>query len=445
MNDMTGPLTGEVSVPGDKSISHRAVMFGALAKGDTRIRGFLNGADCLSTIDCFCRLGIEIESYPSYGSAPGDVLVHGRGLHGLSPSSVYIDHENCVELYTGNSGTTTRIMSGILSAQSFSSILSGDASVNRRPMKRVTDPLKEMGADISSLNEDGCAPLLIRGNNPLKGIVYSSPVASAQVKSAILCAGLYADGPVKVYEPALSRDHTERMLKMFGAYVFQGRENGRWYASVKPCGDLYAPQIIVPGDISSAAFLIAAALMIKGSDILIRSVGINPTRSGILTVLKEMGADITIENITSVAEPYADLRVRYSDLHGTVIEGGIIPSLIDELPVIAVIASAAEGATVIRDAAELKVKESDRIALVTQNLQAMGADITATEDGFVINGPCRLHGAAIRTDGDHRIAMSFAVAGLAADGDTVIDAPACVSVSYPGFYDTIERLGGEAP
>ena len=430
---MIRPLTGTVRVPGDKSISHRAVMFGSIARGDTRIRGFLSGADCLSTIDCFRRLGIAIRAGAADGLLPDEVIIHGKGMRGLTAP------ESPVRLYTGNSGTTTRIMSGLLAPQAFDSILSGDSSVNRRPMKRVMEPLAGMGASILSMEDTGCAPLLIRGR-ALHGIAYTSPVASAQVKSAVLCAGLYADGPTTVLEPALSRDHTERMLRAFGAQTFSSREGDMYAASVLPCEELTGTDITVPGDISSAAFFLAAALMVEGSDLTIRNVGINPTRDGILTVLKAMGADIAIVSEQDAAEKSADLRVRYSRLNGTVIEGSIIPSLIDELPVIAVTASTASGTTVIRDAAELKVKESDRIRLVTENLRAMGADITATDDGFLIHGPCRLHGTRIRTAGDHRIAMSFAVAGLAADGETSFDDPGCVSVSYPGFFEEIRRL-----
>lgn len=426
-------LSGTVTVPGDKSISHRAVMFGSLANGTTEINGFLSGADCLSTIDCFRRLGVEIDC----DTATGHVLVHGKGMHGLAPA----DGNKEAQLYTGNSGTTTRIISGILAPQPFTTILSGDDSINHRPMKRVITPLTQMGASIRSMQDNGCAPLCITGSS-LHGIHYESPVASAQVKSAILCAGLYAQGQTTVTEPSLSRDHTERMLSAFGAEVATHVEKGSGAASItiSPCQELYAQQIQVPGDISSAAYFIAAGLIVPGSEILIRNVGINETRAGILEVAKAMGADIQYTNIKNDAEPIADLVVRSSSLHGTVIEGDMIPTLIDELPVIAVMAAAAEGTTIVRDAAELKVKESDRIAAVTENLRAMGGDITPTEDGFLIEGGKPLHGAVIDPRLDHRIAMSFAVASLIAEGETQIKDEQCVTISYPDFYKDLASL-----
>lgn len=419
-------LHGTIHVPGDKSISHRSVMFGALAKGQTHIENFLDGADCNSTIDCMRRLGAEVERDPDRRDR---ITVHGRGLHGLAPQS------DPVMLDTGNSGTTTRILSGILAGSDFTAILSGDESVNRRPMKRIMDPLSQMGAKIRSLNNNNCAPLEIHGGS-LHGITYHTPVASAQLKSAVLCAGLYADSKTAVIEPFLSRDHTERMLRAFGAQV-TSRGN---MASVQPCDQLYAQDILVPGDISSAAYFIAAASIVPGSEILLRNVGINPTRDGILRAARAMGADIRIISRTDAAEPYADLLVRYSPLHGTVIEGAMIPALIDELPVIAVMAAMAEGTTIIRDAAELKVKESDRIATVAENLSAMGADITPTADGYIIHGGRGLNGALIHTYRDHRLAMSFAVAAMAADGTTVLDDEQCAIVSYPEFFTDLFSL-----
>ncbi len=424
-----GPLRGEIRIPGDKSISHRGVMFGSLAEGTTEISGFLPGADCLSTIDCFRRMGISIDLSPDGHS----VRVEGRGLHGLrAPGGE-------VSLYTGNSGTTTRILSGILAPQAFTSILTGDASIEKRPMKRIIDPLLAMGADIVSVRGNGCAPLKITGH-PLTGIRYLSPVASAQVKSCVLCAGLYAREETILVEPALSRDHTERMLAAFGASVSSRRTSRGYEASVQPCERLEARKVRVPGDISSAAYFLAAAALVPGSEVLIRGTGINPTRAGILQAAGAMGADISLLNREDGAEPAADILVRHSSLKGTVIEGDIIPALIDELPVLALMAAFAEGTTIIRDAAELKVKETDRIAAVTEGLLAMGARVTPTDDGMVIEGGRPLHGALIHTYGDHRLAMSFAVAGLMADGETLLDDETCVSVSYPSFFSDLNAL-----
>ncbi|MDO4634106.1 MAG: 3-phosphoshikimate 1-carboxyvinyltransferase [Eubacteriales bacterium] len=419
----SSPLRGELTVPGDKSISHRAVMFGALANGTTEVTNFLHGADCLSTIDCFRRLGIEIFDTPER------ILIHGKGLHGLSAPSEMLD--------TGNSGTTTRLISGILCGQSFDTTLNGDASIQSRPMLRIMDPLSQMGAQIRSLRGNNCAPLQITGGARLHGIHYNSPVASAQVKSSILLAGLYAEGKTSVTEPNLSRNHTELMLRGFGADV---RSEGTT-AVITPEPELVGMKISVPGDISSAAYFIAAGLMVPGSELLIRNVGINPTRDGILRVVKDMGADITILNeAIAGGEPVADLLVRYSSLHGVEIGGAIIPTLIDELPMIAVLACLAEGTTVIRDAAELKVKESNRIDVVVNHLKAMGARIEATDDGMIIEGGTPLHGAVIDSHLDHRIAMSFAIGALAADGETEILGADCVKISYPEFYDTCRML-----
>ncbi|MGN1023757.1 MAG: 3-phosphoshikimate 1-carboxyvinyltransferase [Lachnospiraceae bacterium] len=420
------PLRGEAAIPGDKSISHRSIMLGALADGDTSVTNFLESADCLSTIDCFTRLGIYVERD---FTQPGHVIVHGMGMQGLHPSF------HTVVLYTGNSGTTTRILTGILSPQRFVSLVSGDNSVNARPMKRVITPLAQMGANIVSMNDDGCAPLQITGA-PLHGITYDSPVASAQVKSAILLAGLYAQGTTTVNEPTKSRDHTERMLRAFGASV-ETKGNS---VTVTPTDHLTPIDIQVPGDISSAAYFLAGACLVPGSEVLLKHVGINPTRDGILRVAKAMGADIELLNETHDAEPCADLLVRSSSLHGTQIGGELIPTLIDELPVIAVMAAYADGTTVIRDAAELRVKESDRIRTVAEGLSAMGADITPTGDGFVIHGGKPLHGAKIHTYDDHRIAMSFAVAGLAAEGETILDDESCVRISYPSFFRDLAAL-----
>ncbi len=420
-------LKGSVVIPGDKSISHRSVMFGALAKGTTEITNFLQGADCLSTISCFRKMGIEIENTPER------ILVHGKGLHGLSAPDSTLD--------TGNSGTTTRLISGILAGQNFTSILSGDESLNSRPMARIMEPLNSMGAKITSINGNNCAPLRIEPS-PLHSIHYHSKVASAQVKSAILLAGLYADGTTAVTEPVLSRNHTELMLTGFGADITsETHADGTATASIIPCEELYAQKIQVPGDISSAAYFIAAGLLVPGSEILVKNVGINPTRAGILKVCKAMGADITYLNETSAGgEPTADLLVRYSPLKATIVEGSIIPTLIDEIPMIAVMAAFAEGTTIIRDAAELKVKETNRIDTVVENLRAMGGTVTPTEDGMIIEGTGTLKGAHINSHLDHRIAMAFAIAGLTAKGDTVIEDSQCVDVSYPAFFETIARL-----
>lgn len=421
-------LKGSIHIPGDKSISHRGIMFGSIAKGTTRIQNFLRGADCLATIDCFRKMGVMIEEL-------GDtVVVHGKGLRGLSAPSDILD--------VGNSGTTTRLISGILAGQSFESKLSGDASLNSRPMKRIIEPLTRMGAQISSILRNDCAPLYISPGH-LHGLHVHSPVASAQVKSAILLAGLYADSETSVTEPSLSRNHTELMLKEFGADIHASYpiDSTAATVTVQPCSELYAQDILVPGDISSAAYFIAAGLIVPDSEILIKNVGVNPTRAGILKVCEDMGGDITLHNErTSGGEPIADILVRTSRLHGTVIEGEIIPTLIDEIPVIAVMASMAEGKTVIKDAAELKVKETNRIETVTDNLIEMGCDIVPINDGMVICGGQPLCGTTIHTLLDHRIAMAFTVAALVAEGTTRILDSKCVDVSYPTFFDTFEEL-----
>lgn len=425
-----GALKGEVQIPGDKSISHRAVMLGSIARGTTEISHFLNGADCLSTIHCFQKMGIEIEQSKDL------VLVHGRGLRGLKAPRGILD--------TGNSGTTTRLICGILSGQDFSSVLSGDDSLNSRPMKRIMDPLNQMGARITSIQDNNCAPLRIEPGT-LHGIRYVSPVASAQVKSSVLLAGLYADSPVSVTEPVLSRNHTELMLGSFGADISSElHADGSATASVSPCAELYGQKIQVPGDISSAAYFIAAGLLVPGSRLLVKNVGINPTRAGFLEVCRKMGADIGYLNRQSQGgEETADLLVTPKPLTGTVIEGAVIPSLIDEIPILAVMAAFAEGTTVIRDAAELKVKETNRIQTVTENLLAMGAEIIPTEDGMIIHGTGALKGTQIQSHLDHRIAMAFSVAALAAEGTTTILDSQCVDVSYPGFFAQLMDLSGK--
>ncbi len=430
-------LKGDISVPGDKSISHRSVMFGALAEGDTEITGFLEGADCLSTISCFEKLGIQIDRSDRNVNGVPTITVHGKGLQGLSAPKELLD--------TGNSGTTTRLIAGILAAQPFSSDLSGDESIQRRPMHRIMKPLSSMGADITSIKGNDCCPLHIEGKQ-LHGITYHSPVASAQVKSCILLAGLYASTETVVYEPALSRNHTEIMLRSFGADIHnEAVLTGGSCAILHPGTPLHGIRINVPGDISSAAYFIAAALMVPGSEVLIHNVGINPTRAGILQILEQMGADITLLNEDYSMEPKADLLVRYSQLHPVngdtcIIGGSIIPTLIDEIPILAVLAATAPFDTIIKDAAELKVKESDRIAVIVENLKMMGADIEATEDGMIIHGGAPLKGATISCHKDHRIAMSFAVAALVAQGETILDDEHCVDISYPTFFQDLQRL-----
>ena len=415
-------MKGELTVPGDKSISHRGIMFGAIAEGTTELEGFLDGADCRSTISCFRQMGIEISQDHDR------VQIHGKGLYGLRQPKDMLD--------AGNSGTTVRLISGILAGQPFTTQLTGDASIQKRPMKRIMTPLSLMGASIRSLAGNDCAPLEIHGGS-LVPIHYDSPVASAQVKSCVLLAGLYAEGQTSVTEPVPSRDHTELMLSGFGAEI-TSRERT---ATVTGHPRLIGQHITIPGDISSAAYFIAAGLICPNSDLYIRNVNMNPTRAGILTVAKQMGGKITLENQRVVSgEEVCDIHVVSSDLHGTQIDRELIPSLIDEIPVIAVMAAFAEGTTVIKDAQELKVKESNRIDSVTENLNAMGGDAIPTEDGMIIHGGRPLHGARILTRSDHRIAMSFAIAGLAADGETTFDDPGCIDISYPTFFETLRSV-----
>ena len=418
----SGKLRGEITVPGDKSISHRSVMLGSIAKGDTRISGFLTGEDCLSTIDCFKKLGIDIEVNGT------DVTVHGKGLKGLSAPAETLD--------VGNSGTTLRLMSGILSAQPFTTRLTGDGSIQKRPMGRVASPLGLMGAKITSENEKMTAPLTIEGQR-LHGIDYTLPVASAQVKSALILAGLYVDGETRITEPEATRDHTEIMLNYLGADI---RKEGDTIV-VRPAAELKGKDITVPGDISSAAYFIAAALISKDSEVLIKNVGVNPTRTGIITAFKAMGGNIELTNERTVCgEPVADILVRSSRLHGVVIKGAIIPKLIDEIPVIAAAACYASGETVIADAAELRVKESDRIKTMAAELGRMGATVIQTDDGMIILGGIPLHGAVCESYNDHRVAMSVAVAALGAKGETQIKDCGCVDISFPGYFGALMSL-----
>lgn len=410
---------GTVTVPGDKSISHRAVMFSSIADGITHISGFLNGADCLSTIECFKQMGVKIEVDEN------SVTVYGNGLRGLKKPQEL--------LYTGNSGTTTRLLCGLLSAQDFNSTISGDQSIAKRPMKRVCEPLREMGAKI---NGDFC-PLNIAGTT-LHGIDYHMNVASAQVKTAIILAALNAEGTTKIYETEKSRDHTELMLKAMGADI---KVEGLTI-TVNKTENLIAQDIAVPGDISSAAFFIVLGTILKNSEITIKNVGINPTRTGIIDVMLSMGADIVLVNERTVTgENVADIVIKSSDLHGTIVSGDIIPRLIDEIPIIAVAAAFANGKTLIKDAQELKVKETNRIRAVVDEFKKCGIDIAETDDGMIINGGNKIHSADFITYGDHRMAMSLAVLSQMSDDEFTIDDEECVAVSYPEFFEDLYKLG----
>jgi 3-phosphoshikimate 1-carboxyvinyltransferase len=419
-------LRGRLTVPGDKSISHRALMLGAIAEGETRIRGLAPGEDVRSTLSCLRQLGVSIQEQNS------EIIVRGRGLAGLQKPQAILD--------AGNSGSTMRLLSGILAAQSFASTITGDASLRRRPMRRIIEPLAQMGARITAEQND-CAPLTIHGGK-LRGIHYKLPVASAQVKSCVLFAGLGAEGETVVEELIPTRDHSERLLRLMEANISVSSEQ----LSVNSgkirigAGKLRGSEIDVPGDFSSAAFFIAAALLLPGSELVVQNVGINPTRTGFWDAVREMGAAIEFAKIKNESyEPVADLAVRQQALQGIKFSGSRIPLMIDEIPILAVLATQAEGATHIRDAKELRVKESDRIAALANNLRAMGATVEELPDGLVICGPTPLCGAAIDSGGDHRLAMAFAIAGLIADSPTTIRGAACVDISFPGFF---ERLRG---
>ncbi|MFK3958731.1 3-phosphoshikimate 1-carboxyvinyltransferase [Guptibacillus hwajinpoensis] len=415
-------LKGTVTIPGDKSISHRAIMFGSIAKGTTRITNFLPGADCLSTISCFKQMGVQIEQDGA------SVVVEGKGIDGLREPSELLD--------VGNSGTTFRLMMGLLAGRPFHSVLAGDESIAKRPMNRVTVPLSQMGAAIDGRENGTFAPIAIRGGN-LSGITYDSPVASAQVKSGILLAGLQADGVTTVTETHRSRNHTENMLEGFGVKV---KRDGL-SVSVEGGQHLTATNVEVPGDISSAAFFLVAGAIVPNSTLTLLNVGINETRSGILDVLEQMGASLSIKNKRVVnQEEVADLTISTSDLSGTTIEGEMIPRLIDELPVIALLATQANGKTVIRNAEELKVKETNRIDAVVEALQTLGASVTGTPDGMVIEGPTRLHGGQVSSLGDHRIGMMLAVAGCITEGSVQLELPEAIKVSYPDFFEHLKQL-----
>ncbi len=416
------PLRGEITPPGDKSISHRAVIIGSLAKGVTRVNGFLSSDDTLSSANAMRMLGIQIEINN------GNVEIKGKGLFGLSEPEDFID--------AGNSGTTARLLTGLLSAQRFFTAMTGDKYLRARPMDRVVKPLTMMGGKIWGRDEGKRLPLAIQGAK-LSAIKYQSPVSSAQVKSAILLAGLYTEGETEVVEPTPTRDHTERMLSYLGVDVMRNGTGVR----IKNAAEFKGAEIPVPADISSAAFFIVAALINPGSEILIKNVGINPHRTGSIEILKEMGGDIEILNEReSGGEPMGDILVRSSTLRSVHVKGDMVPRAIDEIPVISVAACFAEGETVIRDARELRVKETDRIRAMTAELRKLGAQVEELDDGMIILGKGSLRGAMCSTWGDHRIAMAIAVAGSRADGVTEIEDAECVSVSFPGFFDVMRRL-----
>lgn len=414
-------LKGTIQVPGDKSISHRAIMFGSMATGTTTVEGFLMGDDCLSTISCFKKLGVKINITEDL------VTIQSRGEDSWKEPSEVLD--------TGNSGTTTRLMLGLLAGTSFHSILVGDESIAKRPMRRIIDPLREMGADIRGREDGQYTPLAVQGTQ-LKAIDYTLPVASAQVKSAILLAALKANGKTIIHEPIASRDHTEIMLEHFGATITREDHQIKLEGGQK----LTAAHVKVPGDISSAAFMIGAALITEGSTVTLENVGINPTRTGILDVIEQMGANFELEEHDTLGERSADVTIHSSKLKGIEIGGELIPRLIDEIPLIALIATQAEGTTVIRDAEELRVKETDRISAVVKELTKMGADIEATEDGMIIHGPTALTGAEMTSYGDHRLGMMAAIAALIASSEVVIDDAECISVSYPNFFEQLNLL-----
>ena len=415
-------LNGIITVPADKSITHRAIMLSSLATGKSYINNYLKSDDCLMTMNAFKQMGVNIEQ------AETSLTIIGAGISGL---------KNPVkEIYAGNSGTTTRLLSGVLAGQNFSSTITGDASLSKRPMKRVIEPLSLMGANITA-KENNFLPMTISPKENLKAISYTSPVASAQVKSCILFAGLYADGTTTVTEPIKSRDHSERMFKTFGADISVDGLS----VSVKKCNGLYAQEVTVPCDISSAAFFIVAGLIVPNSNIKILNVNINKTRDGILTVLKSMGADIVLDNVRTVSgEDVADIEIKTSKLNSTSFGKEIVPSLIDEIPIIVLAATQAEGQTLISGAKELKVKESDRIHSVASQLNKMGADIKETDDGFIINGPTKLKGATVDSFDDHRIAMMLSIAGLTAEGETEILNSDCVKISFANFYEVLKKI-----
>lgn len=416
-------LQGEIKVPGDKSITHRAIILGSLAEGRTEVKGFLKGEDCLRTAHAFAAMGIAME-----GLEGEELTISGRGLRGLQEPEEVID--------CGNSGTTMRLLAGVLAGQPFLSILTGDGSLRRRPMGRVVEPLRKMGAQIWGRDRGSLPPLAILGG-PLRGLFYESPIASAQVKSALLLAGLFAEEETVVVEPFPSRDHTERMLKSFGVSVSQ---NGTAVA-VEPPRALIPQRIFVPGDFSSAAFFLVASILVPDSELLIKDVGINSTRTGLLDALRLMGAEMEMIRVREVSgEPVADIRAKAGPLRGIEVKGALIPRMIDEVPAFAVAACRAKGISVIRDALELRVKETDRLSALARELKKLGAQVEELPDGLIIEGGGRLKGADCESYGDHRMAMALSVAGLVAEGETRITDASCVDISFPRFFETLAQL-----
>jgi 3-phosphoshikimate 1-carboxyvinyltransferase len=426
-------LRGSVQVSGDKSITHRALLLGAIAAGTSHVGGFSPAADCLATLHAVRALGIEVEE-----PAPATWLIHGQGLRGLREPDDVLDCRR--------SGTTMRLLAGLLAGQPFVSLLSGDVQLRQRPMGRIVVPLRRMGATLLGRDGGQNPPLAIQGSR-LRGIDYTLPVASAQVKSALLLAGLYAEGPTALHLPGPARDHSERMLAAMGCSL----QFSACDVQLVPGNRLQALDMTVPGDFSSAAFLVVAATLVPGSDIRVEGVGVNPTRTGLLDVLRAMGADVRLEGErTTGGEPVADLRVRAATLRGTAVRGDLVVRAIDEFPILAVAASQAQGETIVRDAAELRVKETDRIATTVQELRRLGAQIESRPDGFVVRGPTPLRspalvegqGAAVHSHGDHRLAMALAVAGSVARGLTVVEDTGCIADSFPGFGAALSQLGG---
>lgn len=416
-------LFGTISVPGDKSISHRAIMFGAVSRGETIVRNFLFGADCLSTISCFRKLGVRIEQEQN------EIKIYGEGWNGLKEPSSILD--------VGNSGTTTRLMLGILAGRPFHSVVIGDDSIAKRPMNRVVLPLRKMGATINGREKGNYTPIAIQGGSPLKSITYELPVASAQVKSCLLLAGLQADGETTIIEPTATRDHTERMIQHFGGEL--SVQNNR--ITVKGNQQLTGTTIDVPGDISSAAYFMVAAAIMENSEVILKNVGLNPTRTGIIDVLIKMGADITIEKNTNTSfEPVGTVTVRNSTLKGIEISGDLIPRLIDELPIIALLATQADGKTIIKNAEELKVKETNRIDAVAKELSRLGANILPTDDGMIITGKTPLHGETVSSLGDHRIGMMLGIASLICKDKVTLEGYEAIEVSYPNFFEDLQSL-----
>lgn len=415
-------LEGEITIPGDKSISHRSIMFGAIANGTTTVSNFLKGEDCLSTIDCFKELGVKIEEQDD------KIIIDGKGWESLREPIHFLN--------VGNSGTTIRLMLGLLSGRPFHSTFIGDDSIGKRPMKRVIEPLRKMGAKVDGRSNGEFTPLSLRGGG-LTPISYPMPVASAQVKSSLLLAGLQAEGTTKIIEPSKTRDHTERMIQQFGGEV----ETDGLTVTVKGPQTLIGTDVVVPGDISSAAFFLVAGAIVPGSNIRLLNVGLNPTRTGIIDILENMGAAMTIiPQLSETYEPRGDIQIEFTNLKSTVIEGDVIPRLIDEIPILALLATQAEGTTVIKDAQELKVKETNRIDTVVGELKKLGADITATEDGMIINGPTELYGGTVSSHGDHRIGMMLAVASLISKGEVTLENYEAIAVSYPNFFNDLHQL-----